>query len=190
MVRMVITNVIVGNPPLPSAIVLSPAADTGADPKVAIDHNLNAEDIIGSASMDVLPLSVGMVDAAQIARAADSETHRRPDTHDLLSSVITVLGGEVSSASITRVEDTTFFATVDVIAADGTIHHVDARPSDAIALALRCDKPILASEDVLSRAGLPNFEAIASDEKRREAEEFHAFVESLSPSDFESPREP
>jgi bifunctional DNase/RNase len=61
---------------------------------------------------------------------------------------------------------------------------VDARPSDAIALAVRTGAPIYVSEDVLETAGAPDLDGAARDEQRLELERFHEFVNGLSPEDF------
>nr|WP_083580780.1 bifunctional nuclease family protein [Parolsenella massiliensis] len=170
MVEMTLRNLIVGGGPIPSAIILQPAGDEN-------DSEL------------VLPISVGTVDAANVARATNADDHKRPATHALLVDTIDALGGELESVSITRVEGATFFATLDVRSATGEQHHIDARPSDAISAAIEADAPVLASEDVLECAGLPDFAAVERDEQEREAAEFHDFVENLTPDDFKAPKQ-
>ena len=170
MVEMTLRNLIVGGGPIPSAIILQPASDE------------NGSEL-------VLPISVGTVDAANVARATNADDHKRPATHALLVDTIDALGGELESVSITRVEGATFFATLDVRSATGEQHHIDARPSDAISAAIEADAPVLASEDVLERAGLPDFAAVERDEQEREAAEFHDFVENLTPDDFKAPKQ-
>ncbi len=189
MIRMVLHNVIVGTPPLPSAIVLAPLKDGQDAPEVTVERGRDASEVLDEAPTDVLPISLGMFEAACVARGIDGADRTRPDTHELLLESICSLGNTLVSVSLTRVEGTTFFATLDVRDAEGGIHHIDARPSDAIAVAVRAEVEILASEDVLSCAGLPNFEAIAADEQNRESQKFHEFVENLSPEDFKAPRE-
>lgn len=190
MIRMRIKNVIVGAGPLPSAIVLRPAEDDESDryDKETLEAEATAEDEgedeHEQAMLNVLPLSVGTVEAACIARGVDGVERPRPMTHELLRSVIEVLGGTLQSVSINRVEDTTFYATLDVTDMNGGEHHIDARPSDAIALAVRAEVPVYAAEDVLESAGMPDFEAIKRDEQAREEQDFHDFVENLSPADF------
>ena len=186
MIRMRIKNIIVGTGPLPSAVVLRPAE--------AHEGDGYDDDPIGSAETpsesghkilaDELPIGMGTFDAACIARGVDGVERVRPMTHELLWSVIEALEGSLESVSILRLEGTTFFASLDVRSTDGAAHHIDARPSDAIALAVRAGVPILAREDVLERGGMPNFEAIAQDERDHALSEFHDFVEKLSPEDF------
>lgn len=189
MVRMVLKNVIVGAPPLPSAVILAPIQEGEERPEVTVERERPASEVIDSSPTDVLPISVGMFEAASISRGVDGHEAKRPDTHMLLLDSIVAMGGTLTSVSLTRVEGATFFATLDVRDSEGGRHHIDARPSDAIALATRAEVDVLASEDVLTCAGLPNFEAIAEDERTRETEAFHEFVENLSPEDFEIPRE-
>ena len=108
----------------------------------------------------------------------------RPMTHDLLASTIKALGAKVSHVVVSDVDGTTFFAQVALRTDSGRIIQVDARPSDAIALAVRVDAPLFAEESVLEAATLPDFAAVEKDEEKQELEKFHAFVEGLSPDDF------
>ena len=105
-------------------------------------------------------------------------------THDLLRSAINDLGATVSGVCISDVSGTTFFALVELEKSSGETISVDARPSDAIALAVRTDAPIYAETDVLDTAGLPDFGAIEESTRERELADFHDFVETLSPGDF------
>ncbi len=189
MIRMVLHNVIVGAPPLPSAIILAPLKEGQDKPEVTVERDGNASEFLDKAPTDVLPISLGMFEAACIARSVDASERTRPDTHELLLNSICALGSTLVSVSLTRVEGATFFATLDVRDAEGAMHHIDARPSDAIAVAMRAEVDIFANEDVLTCAGLPDFEAIAADEQNRESQKFHEFVENLSPEDFKVPRD-
>lgn len=188
MIRMRIKSIIVGGGPIPSGIILRPARDEegNAYNRESFEAEHKADDLYGSSCFNELPISMGTVDAACIARSVDGGNRTRPMTHELLWNTIEVLGGMLESVSIRRVEQTTFFATLDVTDANGIPHHIDARPSDALALAVRAHVPILADEMVLEQGGMPDFEAIAKDERAREMSEFHDFVESLSPADFKA----
>jgi uncharacterized protein len=88
----------------------------------------------------------------------------RPLTHDLLRSVIETLGYRLTGISITALEDSTFYALLH-LEGPGDELEIDARPSDAIALALRADAPILVAEAVLAEA------QVLADELRQEAEQ-------------------
>ena len=114
----------------------------------------------------------------------DPQKDHRPMTHDLLKSALEALGAELLSVRITKVSGTTFYAQLVLRAADGSEHLVDARPSDAIALAVRCDVKILADEAVLETASMLDFKGVREAEQAAEMAEFHKFVENLSPEDF------
>lgn len=138
----------------------------------------------GDASSLQLPIRIGMVEATSISMGISREQGSRPMTHDLLSSTIAALGGRCVSVRIMAVQGTTFFAQLELEDAGGTKRYVDARPSDAIALAVRERVPILADDSVLATAALPDFRTAELDEAAHEMEQFHAFVEGLSPEDF------
>lgn len=187
MVEMELKSVVMGGGPIPSVIVLKPAGEDPEADKEApvVVAGPDAQGATATPALDELPIGVGTFEAACIASGVTGG-NKRPMTHDLLCDVLGTLGGELESVSITRVEGSMFYATLDLRDAEGAEHHVDARPSDAVALAVRVGVPILASEDVLERAGSPDFDAIAKDEKSRELREFHDFVEKLDPSDFKA----
>lgn len=185
MIHMRVRNVSVGFGPIPSAITLQ-AVRAGEDtpsPEVTMADAASSVESPEENTPHMLPIRMSMADTAAIAAAVEGSA-KRPLTHTLLGNVINALGGELQSVSITRVEGTTFFATLDIKTADGALHHIDARPSDAVALSLQAKVDILVSEELLEQAGSPDFEAIAEDEHERMEEEFHNFVENLSPDDF------
>ena len=154
---MDIQTVVVGGGPVASLIVLR-------------TRKPNAD-----GSFTQLPIRIGAVEATAISMGVDGAHGGRPMTHDLLASTIEALGAKVSHVVISDVEGTTFFAQVALRTNSGRSIQVDARPSDAIALAVRVDAPLFA---------LPDFAAVEKDEEKQELEKFHAFVEGLSPDDF------
>ena len=164
--KMDIASVVVGQTPLASLVVL------------------RADDAEGSESPRELPIRIGGVEASAITMGVTPRQGGRPMTHDLLVSAIESLGGRCAAVRITSVEGTTFFAQVDLVRMDGEHTYLDARPSDAIALAVREGVPVFADETVLSTAALPDFRSVEKDEENRELAEFHNFVETLSPEDF------
>lgn len=97
------------------------------------------------------PIVIGLPEAQAIERRLKNIPIKRPQTHDLLSSVIAQLGGLLESITITDLADHTFFATLDV-RKDGELLHIDSRPSDAIALGIAEDVPIYVEEHVLDAA--------------------------------------
>jgi uncharacterized protein len=100
-----------------------------------------------------LPIWIGPFEADAIALALQGHEPQRPLTHDLLKSVIADLGGAVSRILVSDISDNTFFARIVVDHSGDTIE-IDARPSDAIALAVRSDVPIFVEDHVLNQAGV------------------------------------
>ncbi len=100
-----------------------------------------------------LPIWIGHSEADSIAVRLQEVTVPRPLTHDLLSSVISEMGGSVSYILVSDLTDDTFFAKIG-IDKGSEIVEIDSRPSDAIALAVRVSAPIYAEESVLERAGV------------------------------------
>jgi bifunctional DNase/RNase len=99
----------------------------------------------------VLPIWVGFSEANAIALQIENVVTPRPMTHDLLKSVITDLSGEVERVVVCELKENTFYATIDIRAPQGIVT-VDARPSDAIALALRTGTRIFVEETVIQSA--------------------------------------
>jgi bifunctional DNase/RNase len=124
-----------------------------------------------------LPIWIGAGEATAIAFAQQGVVPTRPLTHDLLRDIVGALGGELRQVRITALRDGIFFAELDF--GDGI--EVSARPSDAIALALRTGTPIFGAEDVLDEAGIP-----IPDEQEDEVEKFREFLDQISPEDFGS----
>jgi bifunctional DNase/RNase len=165
MVRMDIGTVVIGAGPISSLVVLD-------------EHDCPKQDALH------LPIKVGTVEASNISMGVDECPARRPMTHDLLSSVISSLDARLASVAITGVRDTTFYAQLNLIDADGDPVAVDARPSDAIALAVRENATIFVDEAVLETAAAPDLESAEREEMERKAKEFHDFIENVSPDDF------
>ncbi len=124
-----------------------------------------------------LPIWIGAVEATAIAFAQQGIVPARPLTHDLLKDVLEALGAQLRAVNITELRDGVYFA--DLVFGDGT--RVSARPSDAIALAIRTGTTVYADEDVLAEAGVA-----IPDEQENEVEKFREFLDSVSPEDFET----
>jgi uncharacterized protein len=105
------------------------------------------------ASETVMPIWVGIFEANAIAIEIEKVAAPRPMTHDLTRNLIHYLNGTLERIVITELRDDTFFATL-WLRQDGEQLAIDARPSDAIALALRADCPIYVSEQVMQSAKL------------------------------------
>mgnify|MGYP002152221037 CR=1 FL=1 len=101
----------------------------------------------------VLPIVVDPLQALSIAAGRSGETPERPMTHDFILSLLEVLGAKVEEVHVTDLQDGTFYALL-VVERGGVRFDVDARPSDALAVAVRVDAPILVAEEVLEKSGL------------------------------------
>ncbi|MGN6598051.1 MAG: bifunctional nuclease family protein [Actinomycetales bacterium] len=123
-----------------------------------------------------LPIWIGAPEATAIALAQQGVVPPRPLTHDLLVDVLTALDQRLTQVRITELRDGVFFA---VLALSGGTE-VSARPSDAIALAIRTGAPIVGSDEVLAEAGI----TITDDEQEDEVEKFREFLDEISPEDF------
>jgi hypothetical protein len=122
-----------------------------------------------------LPIWIGAVEATAIAFAQQGVVPPRPLTHDLMKDVVAALGRRLEQVRITDLDDGVFFATL--VFDDGT--EVGARPSDAIALALRTETAIVGAPEVLEEAGI-----VIPDEDEDEVEKFREFLDQVSPEDF------
>ena len=122
---------------------------------------------------------VGEFEASAIATALEQLKPPRPLTHDLLMAVSDTLGAKLVEVRISDMRASTFFAELE-FEVDGRRQVVDARPSDAIALALRAGAPVKAAEHVMDSSAVPITQASEEDE----AEQFRKFLEDVKPSDF------
>ena len=127
----------------------------------------------------VLPIWVGLYEANAIALEVEKSTTPRPLTHDLLKNVVTGLNARVQKVVVSELRGDTFHAVV-WMEQNGEMVGVDARPSDALALALRSDCPIFVAEDVLRAAKvLPN-----SGDAQPSAQELRRWLENLGDEDL------
>jgi bifunctional DNase/RNase len=142
-----------------------------------------------------LPIWIGPAEADAIAVKLQEVNVPRPLTHDLLGSVIDKLGARITSIVVNDLSNDTYYARVVLDTGRGEVE-IDARPSDAIALAVRARVPIYADESVLDKAGVQISEdeaaAAEGDERAPVREEelermsaFRDFIESLDLDDFD-----
>jgi hypothetical protein len=124
-----------------------------------------------------LPIWIGAVEATAIAFAQQGIVPARPLTHDLLKDVLEAVGADLNAVLITDLRDGVYYA--DLRFGDGI--SVSARPSDAIALAIRAGTVIYAEDSVLEAAGIA-----IPDEQESEVERFREFLDQVSPEDFET----
>ncbi|KKJ01117.1 bifunctional nuclease family protein [Prochlorothrix hollandica] len=131
-----------------------------------------------------LPIWISHEQAKAIISVLNGQTPTRPLTHDLLIQMLQEWGLQVDRIIINALENGTFYAVIKVRQGEN-VRDFDARPSDAIAVALRTDASIWVMEEVVAEASTPvNHEA---DEEERE--EFRRFLADLSPEDFLQQRE-
>lgn len=129
-----------------------------------------------------LPIWIGAHEATAIAYVQQGVVPPRPLTHDLLKDVLDGVGRSLVGVRITRLEDGVFYAELDL--GDGAV--VSARPSDAIALALRTASPIDVAEDVLDEAGVLIPDEGEGEDEEDEVEKFREFLDQVTPEDFGS----
>jgi hypothetical protein len=130
-----------------------------------------------------LPIFIGPFEAEAIAMALQHMTPPRPMTHDLLKNVIDELGATVSHILISELMNNTFHGRI-VLDAAGRHIEIDSRPSDAIAVAARCNVPIYVAEEVMAQASMvpsPELEPVSPEEEER----LSAFRDFLSTLDSE-----
>lgn len=146
-----------------------------------------------------LPIWIGPAEADAIAVRLQEVSVARPLTHDLLRDVLEKLGAQVNCVVVNNLANDTFYASI-VIEVDGRSLEIDARPSDAIALAVRAQVPIYAEESVLEKAGVhldkegepsetgaaqPEPMGKANEEELKRMSAFRDFIESLDLSDLD-----
>ncbi len=131
-----------------------------------------------------LPIWVGAVEATAIAFAQQGLTPTRPLTHDLTQVLIEELDAIMTAVHITHIEEGVFFASILLRDAGQQAHTVSARPSDAIALAIRASANILADSGLLDEVGIEIPSTNEGGDENQEVERFREFLEQINPEDF------
>lgn len=126
----------------------------------------------------VLPIWVGIFEANAIAMQLEEVVSPRPMTHDLLKNVIEGLAAHVEQVVITDLKDNTFFAAIHILR-DGERFTIDARPSDAMALALRTSAPIFVERQVLDKS-----ERSGEEGESDQTERLRRWLESVDPEEL------
>lgn len=129
-----------------------------------------------------LPIYIGRFEADAIAIRLQGHEHHRPLTHDLLNNMIAELGGEVSHILVNDMRNDCFYARI-FVNVNGQQLNIDSRPSDAIALAVRCDAPIFVEEEVM-QTGITPEPDISEGAEGEELDAFREFVENLDLDDL------
>ncbi|MGC8976426.1 MAG: bifunctional nuclease family protein [Candidatus Ratteibacteria bacterium] len=148
--------------------------------------------ILRSEDGRVLPIVIGIFEAQSILLVLEKTEFSRPLTHDLIKILINVLKGKLQYLEIHSLIENVYYANL-VIEVNGKIEKIDCRPSDGIAIALRCKVPIFASEDLLENPDVIKYydtkDFIKSNKfdkpiDKKEAEEFRKILENINADDF------
>lgn len=140
----------------------------------------------------LLPIWIGQAEAESIVMHMHNIKRTRPLTHDLCKSVIVALGATLRRVQITRVENNTYYGELH-LDRSGAVLHVDSRPSDAIAIAVRLDAPIFAEEGLLMLPDSDEEESSveqmtlpgpSADDAALNPEQLKEYLEHLRPEDF------
>jgi bifunctional DNase/RNase len=131
----------------------------------------------------LLPIYIGSPEASAIHYALEGVVPPRPLTHDLFLLTLAELGATITQVVVTEIRDRTYFAEVHLATSTGA-KVISARPSDAVALAVRCAAPMFASESLIDEVGQePTLEP--EDDADEIIDEFKDFIENVSPEDFQ-----
>lgn len=152
--------------------VMGIALDTRTGSPIVVLHDLD--------NRRALPIWIGSAEASAIIRKIEKLSVSRPMTHDLIIDIVKQTGYKVDRVEINDVEKETYYAGVFLTNGQKEII-IDARPSDAIAVAMRAEAPILVTANVLMNG------AVSTDSARdeEEASEFKNFIQNVKPSDFD-----
>jgi bifunctional DNase/RNase len=130
-----------------------------------------------------LPIWIGLLEATAIASELESVKFARPMTHDLIRNMLETFAIHVEKVEVSDLKDNTFFAIIHLLDRDQQLIQMDARPSDAIALALRAKAPIFVQDHVFEKSAkidTSGQEAV----KEEGAKKWTEVLEGLSPEDF------
>ncbi len=128
-----------------------------------------------------LPIWIGLIEASAIATELEKIQLSRPMTHDLLKNIIDAVGAEVLRVAVTDLADNTFYARI-YLRHGGQEIEMDARPSDAIAIALRTKAPIFVEKSVVEKSRKIDLSKDSDDEAKKQ--KWTEILESLNPEDF------
>ena len=134
-----------------------------------------------------LPIWVGAVEATSIAFAQQGLEAERPLTHDLMANLLDHVDITLTSVHITSIREGVFYAELLLRDSDGSLAPLSARPSDAIAVALRTKSNIMVNSDLLDEVGIDIPDQVASDISAagdQELEAFREFLDGINPEDF------
>lgn len=151
---------------------------------MTMDPSSNTPIIILKADEDehAIPIWIGLLEATSIASALQNLQFERPMTHDLFKNFLGMMHINVSRVEVCDLRDNTYFARIHFSAGERDFD-MDARPSDAIAIALRTDAPIYVDDKVIEKSAAPGEEVEISDTSE-EGKKWAEYLENLNPEDF------
>ena len=153
--------------------VMGIALDTRTGSPIVVLHDMD--------NRKALPIWIGSAEASAIIRKIENIAVTRPMTHDLVCQIVEKIGGTIDRIEINDVEKETYYAIIYIKDKENKEVEIDARPSDAIAIAIRVGAPIFVTANVLANGSV----SCDSAKDEEEAQEFRDFIQSIKPSDFE-----
>ena len=153
--------------------VMGIALDVRTNSPIVVLHDLD--------NRKALPIWIGSAEASAIIRCIEGLVVARPMTHDLTTNIIEKTGYSLDRVEINDVEKETYYATLFLTKEGEEALEIDARPSDAFALAMRAEAPIFVTANVLLNGSVSTDSA----KDAEEAQEFKDFIQNIKPSDFE-----
>tara|TARA_B100000965_G_C19271624_1_gene617541 strand:- start:64 stop:606 length:543 start_codon:yes stop_codon:yes gene_type:complete len=134
------------------------------------------EEIDGNRS---LPVLVGSYEAQSIAMAMEFVENPRPLTHDLIVNIINEIDAKLSAIKITKIEDGVYYSKIDIESKDFGLRHIDSRPSDALAIALRMHAPILVAKEVMNEAIVWENDSLMIEDEIKQSPEIQTLEQQL-----------
>ena len=153
--------------------VMGIALDTRTGSPIVVLHDKD--------NRKALPIWIGSAEASAIIRKIENIEVSRPMTHDLIINIVKKLNHKITRIEINDVANETYYSNIVIVDNNDKEYFIDARPSDAIAVAIRVDVPIFITANVLANGAI----SCDSAKDEEEAQEFRDFIQSIKPSDFE-----
>ena len=153
-----------------AGLTMDPASNT---PIIILKSEMNDQ---------AIPIWIGLLEATSIASALQEIKYDRPMTHDLFKNFSDTLHVSITKVEVCDLKDSTFYARIYLVSKDGNFD-IDARPSDAIALALRFNAPIYVEDSVMQQSKITDSDFEIADTSE-EGKKWADYLENLSPDDF------
>ena len=150
--------------------VMGIALDTRTGSPIVVLHDMD--------NRKALPIWIGSAEASAIIRKIESIEVSRPMTHDLIASIVEKTGGTIDRVEINDVEKETYYAIIYIKDKEGNEVEIDARPSDAIAVAIRVDAPIFVTANVLAN-GSVSCDAAKDEEEAQEFRKLYPIYQTF-----------